>query len=194
VNKLSKTQRDQLLGIIIGAVALMAALWYLGVRTKQAELTRTEKKTAQMLDTLTQAEKVMRRGQEIADKLKAHATVLEKRESLLAPDRDAYYWIISTMNPFIASRKGVHLNKASQPDVSESGIIPNFPYKWATFHMEVTGFYHDVGKFLADLENGFPSFRVQNLTVSVNNGVGVEPESLMFAFDLVVPVKPSETK
>jgi Tfp pilus assembly protein PilO len=194
VNKLSKTQRDQLLGVIIGAVALMAALWYLGVRAKQAELTRTEKKTAQMLDTLTRAEGVMRRGQEIADKLQAHAAVLDKREATLAPDRDAYYWIISTLNPFIASRKGVHLNRASQPDVSEAGIIPNFPYKWATFHMEVTGFYHDVGRFFADLENNFPSFRVQSLAISVNNGVGVDPDTLMFTFDLVVPVKPSETK
>ncbi len=194
MNKLSKTQRDQLLAIIIGTVTLMAILWYLGVRTKQAELTRTEKKTAQMLDTLTRAENVMRRGQEIADRLQAHTAVLDKREATLAPDRDAYYWIISTMNPFIVSRKGVHLNRASQPDVTEAGLIPGFPYKWATFHMEVTGFYNEVGKFLADLENDFPYFRVQNLVISVNTAAGVEPETLGFTFDLVVPVKPSDTK
>jgi hypothetical protein len=183
-----------LLAILIGTVGLMAVLWYLGVRTKQAELTRTEKKTAQMLDTLTQAESVMRRGQEIADRLQAHTAVLEKREAMLAPDRDAYYWIISTMNRFIVSRKGVHLNRASQPEVSETGLIPNFPYKWATFHMEVTGYYNEVGKFLADLENDFLYFRVQNLTISVNTGAGIDPETLSFSFDLVVPVKPSDTK
>jgi Tfp pilus assembly protein PilO len=194
VNKLSKTQRDQLLGIVIGTIGLMAALWYLGVNAKQEQLSKTERKTAEVRDTLKRADDKIRRAQEVADQLQAHQAVLDRREAILAPDRDAYAWVINTINPFILPRKGVNISHYSQPEVSESGIIPAFPYKWATFHLEGTGFYYEFGRFFADLENDFPFYRVQNLAISANVGAGTDPDRLNFTFDLVVPVKPSETK
>jgi hypothetical protein len=183
-----------LIGIAAGTVVLMGVLWYVGVTAKQAELSKSEKNTAQMRDTLKRAEGTMRQGEEVANKLEARTALLDKRESLLAPDRDAYAWIISTINPLIQSRKGVKIHHYSQPDVNDLGIIPEFPYKWATFHLEGTGYYHDFGKFFADLENNFPSFRVQNLEMNVSTTFGAEPEKLGVVFDLVVPVKSSETK
>lgn len=194
MSKISKTQRDQLIGIAVGTVALMAVLWYIGVLPKQEELSKTEKSTAQMRDTLKRAESTMREGEEVASKLEAATLLLEKHESLLAPDRDAYAWIISTLNPFIQSRKGVKIDHYSQPEVSDLGILPNFPYKWATFHLEGNGYFHEFGKFFADLENNFPCFRVQNLEMGASTAAGAEAEKLNVTFDLVVPVKPSDTK
>jgi hypothetical protein len=194
MSKISKKQRDQLIGVAAGTVVLMGVLWYVGVTAKQAELSKSEKNTAQMRDTLKRAEGTMKQGEEVANKLEARTALLDKRESLLAPDRDAYAWIISTINPLIQSRKGVNIYHYSQPDVNDLGIIPEFPYKWATFHLEGTGYYHDFGKFFADLENNFPSFRVQNLEMNVSTAIGAEPEKPGVVFDLVVPVKSSETK
>jgi hypothetical protein len=147
-----------------------------------------------MRDTLKKAEGTMRNAEEISEKLGERTQLLEKREAMLAPDRDAYAWIISTINPFIQSRKGVNINHYSQPEVTDLGIIPEFPYKWAAFHLEGTGYYHDLGKFFADLENNFSFFRVQNLEMNAIVTLGAEPEKLNVSFDLVVPVKPSETK
>jgi hypothetical protein len=194
VNKISKTQRDQLVGIAVGTVVLMAILWYVGVTAKQAELSHTEKNTAQMRDTLKAAEGKIRLGEEVAGRLEARTQLLDKHEMYLAPDRDAYAWIISTINPFIQSRKGVNIYHYSQPEVADVGIIPEFPYKWATFHLQGTGYFHDFGKFFADLENTYPCFRVQNLEISASTTAGAEAEKLNVTFDLVVPVKPGETK
>jgi Tfp pilus assembly protein PilO len=195
VNKLSKAQREQLIGIAIGTVVLLAALWYFGVSAKQEELSKTENNTAQTQDKLKRAENTMRQGEEIADKLQAHRQLLDKREAMLAPDRDAYAWIISTINPIIQSRKGISYPfHYSQPELSDIGIIPGFPYKWATFHVEGSGFYHDLGKFFADLENNYPYFRIQNLEMSANVSTGAEPEKLNVSFELVVPVKASDSK
>jgi hypothetical protein len=194
VNKFPKKQREQLIGVAVGTVVLMAGLWFVGVTAKQDELSKTEKSTAQMRDTLKRAEGTMRQGEEVAEKLETRTRLLNKRESLLAPDRDAYAWIISTINPFIQSRKGINIYHYSQPEVSDIGILPGFPYKWATFHLQGTGYYQDIGKFFADLENSFPCFRVQNVELAVSAGVGTEPEKLSVGFDLVVPVKPSDTK
>lgn len=194
MNKITKRQRDQLIGIAAGTVALMGGLWYVGVTNRQAELSHTEKSTAQMRDTLRKTEGTMRLSQEISEKLETRLQVLQKREAQLAPDRDAYGWLIVVINDFIKSRKGVNIQHISQAEVSEVGIIPNFPYKWATFHLQGSGYYHDFGKFFADLENNYPSFRVQNLEMGGSTASGADAEKLGVQFDLVVPVKPSETK
>jgi Tfp pilus assembly protein PilO len=192
--KLSKAQKDQMIGIAVGTVAVLALLWFFGVAAKQDELAKTAKNTAHMRDTLSAAEAKIRQGEDIAMQLQAHVQLLEKREAMLASNIDPYSWIISTINPFIQSRKGVNIYHYSQPDVADAGIIPDFPYKWATFHLEGTGYYHDFGKFFSDLENNFPYFRVQNLIVSANTSGGGEAEKLSVAFELVVPIKAADTK
>jgi Tfp pilus assembly protein PilO len=192
--KLSKAQKDQLIGIAVGTVALVALLWYFGVVAKQDELSRTERNTAQMRDTLKAAETRIRQGEDIAGQLQARVQLLEKREGMLASNIDPYSWIISTINPFIQSRKGVNFYRYSQPVISDAGIIADFPYKWATFSLEGTGYYHDFGKFFSDLENNFPYFRVQNLSLSANASSAGDAEKLNVAFELVVPIKASETK
>jgi Tfp pilus assembly protein PilO len=191
VNKLSKAQRDQLIGIAFGTVALMAALWYFGVTAMQSDLAATQRKSTEMRQKLHDAEALMRRGDEISATLHSRSELLAKREAGLAPDRDSYAWLINTVNAFIQSRKGVNIDTYSQPEISDVGIIPRFPYRWATFRLKGTGYYHDFGKFFADFENAFPYFRIQNLNISANSGTGMEAEKLSVTFDLVAPVASS---
>jgi hypothetical protein len=191
VNKLTKAQRDQLICIAIGTVGLMAALWYFGVTAKQSELAVTRQKSAKMLQNLHDAEALIRRQGEIGATLTSRSELLAKREAELAPDRDTYAWLINTMNNFVQSRRGVNIDTYSQPEISDAGILPNFPYRWATFHLRGTGYYQDIGKFFADFENTFPYFRIQNPTLTANIGAGMEAEKLSVAFDLVAPVTSS---
>src|ERR1035441_9391205 len=110
MNKLSKTQRDQLIGIAAGTVALMAALWYFGVLAKESELKATRQKSADMQQKLREAEALMRREDDISGTLHSRSELLAKREAGLAPDRDAYAWVINTVKAFIQSRKGVTID------------------------------------------------------------------------------------
>jgi len=188
MNKLSKAQREKLIGVAVGAIAVMALLWYFGVNAKEEELSHTRDKTAQMEKRLRDAESLIRQGDAIGENLNHRAEILQKREAGLAPDRDTYIWIINTINPFIQSRKGVNIYSYSQPEFSDTGLIPGFPYRWATFHLKGTGYYQDFGKFFADFENSFPYFRIQNMDMSVNAGPGLEAEKLSVYFDVVAPV------
>jgi hypothetical protein len=192
--KLSKQQQERLGAIAFATVAIIAGLWYFGVMAVQAQLKRTRENTRAVQKTLKDAEVEMGRGQEIAAQLQARGELLAKREITLAPDRDAYAWVISVINPFIQSRKGVSIYSYSQPDVGEAGIFQSFPYKWATFHLKGTGYYYEFGRFFADLENEFPYFRVQNVMIASTSTPGVDPEKLSYTFDLVVPMTSSETK
>lgn len=192
--KLTKTQRDQIIGIAVATPIVIALLWFFVVQAEQEQLRATQKKAADIRTKLSQAENIMRQGEEIADRLQAHSSVLTNREATLAPDRDAYAWIIQTINPFILSRKGVSIYSYSQPDVTDLGLLSNFPYHWATFHLKGTGYYHDFGAFFADFENNFPYFYIQNLAISANAGPGTQPENLNFSFDVVTPMVASDTK
>jgi hypothetical protein len=188
MNKLSKEQREQLIGIAIGTVGLMAALWWFGVKSMQHDLAVTRQKSVEMQKKLHDAETLMHRGDEIGETLTNRSDILAKREAGLAPDRDTYAWLINTINGFIQSRKGVNIDSYSQAEISDAGMIPKFPYRWATFHLRGSGYYHDLGKFFADFENNFPYFRIQNLNLSVNVGPAMEPEKLSATFDLIAPV------
>lgn len=194
MNKLTKTQREQLIAIAIGAVMVLGALWYFGVTAKQKELIATRHKTEEMDKKLHDADALMRREGEISGTLQTRTDLLAKLEGELAPDRDAYAWLINTMNTFMQMHRGVNIETYSQPEVSEDGLIPKFPYKWATFHLRGTGYYHEWGKFFSDFENTFPYFRIQSPMLSANTGPGMQPEKLSVNFDIVAPVLSSDSK
>jgi hypothetical protein len=178
----------------MGTIAAMVALWYFGVTAKQGELAVTRQKSAEMLQKLRDAESLMRHADEINATLHSRGELLAQREAGLTPDRDAYAWLINTVNNFIQSRKGVNIDSYSQPEISEVGMIPKFPYRWATFHLKGTGYYHDLGKFFGDFENAFPYFRIQNPTLSANAGPAMEAEKLSVAFDIVAPINSSSSE
>ncbi len=188
MNKLSKTQRDQLMAMAMAVVLLMGALWYFGVTAKQDELKVTRNKTVEMEKKLRDAEDTMRRSDEVDSTLAARSGILAAHEASLPPARDAYAWVISTVNTFIQSHPGIHIDTYGQPDITDSGFIPKFPYQWATFRVKGTGYYQDAGKFFADFENAFPYFSIKNPNLSANTGSGLEAEKLSVTFDLVVPV------
>jgi hypothetical protein len=199
VNKLNKIQRQQLSAIAVGTIALLVALWFLFVTGEEKALSETKRKCVQTQDKLRNAEGYIRIGDDIANKLQARQQLLETREETLAPDRDAYAWILNTINPFIQSRSGVNIYFYSQPETNNpdnknAGMLPAFPYPWAKFRLNGVGYYHDFGKFFADMENNFPYFRVQNVSIGANTMASTDPEKLNFAFELVVPMKLSDTK
>lgn len=188
MNKLSKVQRERMIAVAVAVPILMGALYFYGITAQKAQLAKIAESTKGMDKKLHDAEVIMSRGEQIADELEARHAILQRRENTMSPDRDAYAWIIDTIKPFVQQHKGVGIYSYSQADFSDVGIIPNYPYHWATYHLKGTGYYYEFGRFFADLENSYPYFRVQNLQISPNTGPAVEPENLSYTFDIVSPV------
>ena len=86
------------------------------------------------------------------------------------------------------------LEDAHRPPVGRGdvGLLAQFPYDAALFSVRGSAYFHDFGKFLADFENEFPYFRVQNisLTAGSEGAVGTE-EKLFFKMDVVALIKPN---
>lgn len=195
MNKITKTQRDQLIGVVVGAIALMAALWYFVVLAQQRQLAAIQTNANKMNDTLRHADVMVRGGLLIGQELTNHLETLQKREADLAPAHDPYSWMISKVNQFLIPHKGVNLKSISSAEITDKGLLPHFPYEWATFHIKGVGYYREFGKFIADFENTFPYYRIQNIDISAA-GVGEDEEKLSYSFDIVTPLVPTgqETK
>src|SRR5688572_5986288 len=196
MNKLSKEKRDKLILVCVAIAGVLGALYtfVLGAQkdtlaTLQAAITGTKAK-------LEKAEVLVRSGDTIAARLDESKKLIESRQEKMAPPGQYYYWFLKLIDQF---RKDEKLDTGfimdiTQPEFVDAGILPKFPYKAASFGLRLNGHFHEVGKFIADLENQFPYFRVHNLRLvprasglsSVNSGLRQQPAA--------TPVESSEDK
>lgn len=194
MNNLPKAKRDQLILISVFTAGIIAALIFFVMDSQRVQLKQTAVKTETMRTKLTLADKLSREEPQLTERLQSTVKSLGTREALLAPERDTYAWLLQNMAQFLSTHRGAGITPAgiSQPDVTEAMLLPKFNYKAATFHVKANGFFHDFGRFVADLETEFPYVRVQNVDmVRVNGGALNDPEKLNISFDMVMLMQPS---
>jgi hypothetical protein len=180
-------------GVVLSTLTLIVAagIWWYGVMPMRADLLHTRQNRRAELKALVGVQALIDRAPEIGAQLQTRGELLAAREVNLAPERDTYAWMIEMIKPCIHSRDGFVIRGYAQPDFTDSGIISNFPYRFATFHLNGKGFYHDFERFINELESTRPYFRVQNVEFAGNPRTDIDSEKLDYRFDLVVPVAPS---
>jgi len=197
MNKLSKTKRDHLILVGIATAGVISALWFFVIGNQKEKLVEIENQTQLLLGRIGVAEKTLTDADKIENQLEASKQELAQREETLTPARDAYAWMLKTITRFSAPGQlpaGVGLNvQIKTPEFGEMVMIPKFFYKAATFHITGVGFYQEYGKFIADFENAFPYFRIQNLEIVPGTAPGTEAQKLSFNFDIITLVRPANS-
>ena len=170
MNKLSKEKRDKLILVCICCVAVVGLLYtfVLGAQKDKLALISTQISGAQ--SKLAKAETLMRSAEVIEANLAESRKSVEERQEQMAPQGQYYYWFLKLVDQF---RKDEKLDNGfivdiTMPEFIEAGLLPKFPYKAASFGLRLNGQFHDIGRFIASLENNFPYFRVQNIRLSPN--------------------------
>jgi hypothetical protein len=85
----------------------------------------------------------------------------------------------------------VDIPTIGQPAQTDCDLISNFPYKQIRFSLNGTAYYHDLGKFIADIENKLPHCRVLNLAADPVGSGAAGGERLNFRMDIVALIKPN---
>lgn len=194
MNKLSKEKQTQLAMVAIGTLVVLVGLYFAVVKSRQKELADTAKKTADTRQKVEQAEKTQKSAATLEADLETSSTQLKAIEDSMAQN-DLYAWMITKINDFTRT-ENVSIPNIDREIKGDVGSVPNFPYQAATFTVRGTGYFHDIGKFVADFENAFPFFRLQNLEITP----GVTPmgttttaetkEKLDFKLQIVALIKP----
>jgi Tfp pilus assembly protein PilO len=189
--QLPKEKRNNLVLVaLLTAIALgglgfgLIRFQYDSLKVIASETDDAGKKLHQMKDGIARADQIENELAEISKTLAA------QEENMVFGD--SYSWGLDMIRRVRAAYK-VDVPVINQPVPGESTLLPKFPYKQAAFTVGGTGFYHDVGKFIADFENQFPQIRVVNLSLDpISSLVAAEQEKLEFKMDVVALVRPNQ--
>ena len=189
--KLPKEKRNRLLLVALATLIAVVGLYFGLIQRQNENLTRLAQEKAAAAKKLQVVRDAIRRADQIKAELDEARTTLAGAESVIASG-DLYAWVINWLRQFKAPYK-VEIPQFSQLGVPmDVNLLPNFPYKQTTLTVAGTAHFHDLGRFLSDLENQFPHVRLLNLSLDVNAASSsVESETLSFRMDIVTLAKPN---
>jgi len=185
--KLSKEKRDQLILTGIGTLVVALAIWYLWISPRYTAIKNYTGQIGRQQDTLKDMADTISKAAAAADQLHDATNALVQAESDLASG-DPNAWIYDPIRHFKARYK-VDITVGNQAAVEDVDLITGFPYKQLRFGMSGTGYYHDLGRFIADFENEFPHARIVNLRIEPPSDA---TEKLNFRMDIITLVKQNE--
>jgi len=188
MKKLPKEKRNQVILVWLITVAVIAGWAFVvldyqmnGRLNAKLQLEKRVEQFKSMTNQLAQAEELQKKADEASYRL-------EIIESKMA-NGDTFTWALNTIRDFTKGRQ-VEIPQISQPAITDCTLLPGFPYQQAKLTVAGSAFYHDLGLFIADLENQFPHARISNLDIQPNT---TESEKLSFRFDISFLVKPEPT-
>jgi hypothetical protein len=191
LRKLPQEKRNKLIAVVLGTLVALAGLYFgliqyqeQGLQGLAQKKAAVEKRRQQVQDAIKSATKIE------ADLTNAKKALADAEVDIASGD--LYAWMMNWLRRFKADYK-VEIPQYSQLGLPmDVNLLPNFPYKQTTLIVSGTAHFHDLGRFLADLENQFPHVRLLNLSLDVNApSASVEPETLSFKVDVVTLAKPN---
>jgi len=188
--KLSKEKRQQLVVVVALTLGILGALGFFLIKGGYEKLNQLsyKKKTAQ--EKLEQMQKLVEHTKTVETVFAETQEALAEREKGMASG-DLYSWMHGALRKFQRGYKVEIPQIGAVSATTDMNLIPKFPYKQATLSVAGTAYYHELGRFVADLENTFPLLRIANLTLELNpTPTANERDKLAFKMDIVTLVKP----
>jgi hypothetical protein len=183
---LPKEKRNPFILVVAITAAILMLIWFGLLGSLSSTLARVESARKGAAAELQGIEKTVKNVNLTTNELAIATAKLAKAEEDMASG-DLYSWAYGTMRSFSKPYK-VEIPVIGHPAESEVDLIPAFPYRQMRFIVSGKGYYHDLGKFVADLENNFPHVRVTNLAVEPASGEG---EKLSFRMEIIALIKPN---
>ena len=146
------------------------------------------RKTVEAQETFDDIMKMIKLRDSTATDLTAVTNQIALSEADIASG-DVYSWTYDTLRRFKA-KYPLDIPNLGQPVISDVDLIGEIPYRQLKVSLSGSGFYHDIGRFIADFENNFPHIRVVNLSIIPGSNIpGTSAEKLTFRMDVIALVK-----
>lgn len=192
MNKLSKEKRNQLILVGLAFLIVVVGLWFSLIRYQQEHLSHLRSKQTSDEAKLAKIHNTIESSQSTEANLITVSNKLASQEQDMASG-DQYAWMVNFIRKFKQSYD-VDIPQFRPGGVSEENLLPNFPYKQVSVTISGTAYYFDLGRFVADFENRYPTSRILNLELAPASASRPEGrEKLAFRMEVVTLVKPSRT-
>lgn len=193
LSKLPKEKRDKVIMVWL-LVLMIVAAWSFVVLKWQLDLKHNAKQVLEKSRIQHEGmTKALKRKDQIAQEDEEAGNKLAALESKMVSG-DPFSSINTTLREFKQGRD-VDLPQISQPSIAENQLLPKFPYRQASVTVAGSGFYHDIGLFIADFENQFHFARIINLDITAGSSAAATPQDqgkLSFKMDIIFLMKPNQ--
>lgn len=179
--------------IKLGAItaAVLIAFWFLLVRPAQAQMNKKNLASQDFTKKISSKKEVIHKGSLVKTRLDDASRQLARVEEQMVSG-DTYLWIIKTLRDFEVPQR-LEFTKYDPPQFIQPVAAENLPYKTASFVVNGTAAFHDLGKFLSRFENIYPHIRVNRVDMEPASA-GTDPgDKLSFLIEFHVLVKPGAT-
>ena len=195
MEKTSKEKRNRISLVAAVSVIIIAGLWFALIRPQQAGLQESSEQTTKARDRVKDGLRRIEKASQTRAELENVTQKLKEIEEGMAPAYK-YSWFIQTIHSFRAPYRieRIAFNREQVDDVK---LLPNFPYRAATFSIRGVAYYHDLGSFISEFENHFPYFSLHNLVIDKQSmdpasiTTPEEQEKLAFKMEIVTLIKPA---
>jgi hypothetical protein len=187
MNRLSPEKRNHLILAAVGTVAALALIFFLVIRPQKDALVRIDRDKTAAVAKLQEIEEAIKKAPASESELANAIYSLSQAETDIASG-DPYAWVNDIVRRFKANYKGVDIPVIPLPVKGEVEVLTGIPYQQLKVTLNGTAYYHDLGKFVSELENTFPHVRVVNIMIEPA-GSGGDNEKLSFRFDFVALIK-----
>ena len=184
MKRLSKQKRDQLILVCVMTLAVLAAIWFLLIRSQQESLqSLRDAKAKKESDSGSMRDKVKSANAVKAQMDQVDAKLAEKEKDMVSGD--FYASLVNTVGKF-KTRYNLDIPQFSPAaSVTDCDLLPKFPYKQVRIVISGTGYYEEIGKFIADFENEYATSRLVNLELTPYAGPNDAKEKLTFRLEIV---------
>lgn len=180
-----KQRKVTLVGIVTGGA--LVGLWFGLLSGQYAGLDELANRIDAAQHKQNTAVKALDGAKQLEAELRAEAEKLALVEAGMASG-DLSAWVYNKVRQFKLPYR-VEIPQFSSIVEGETTLLPKFPYRQVTMTIGGTGFFHDIGTFVADFENQFPHMRVEKLELEPAPSLaGAEKEKLSFRMNVVVLV------
>jgi Tfp pilus assembly protein PilO len=189
MKRLPAAKRNQLIGVILATVACVALVYWFLINAENREIAKLVTESNKQRAELKAMKELITKTDATANTLAEISRQLNRAEEDIATG-DIYAWTYDTIRRFKANYR-VEIPSIGQPILGDVDLIQGFPYRQVKMSLNGTGYYHDLGKFVADFENTFPHMRMVNLGIEPSQTPGGLVERLNFHMDIIALVKPN---
>jgi Tfp pilus assembly protein PilO len=186
MNRLSKEKRNQLILVTIVVLAIVTGVWFSVIRSQQDSLRGLGAKRTEDMNKLAQIGETIKNSKSAEVELTSVSNRLIQAERDM-PSGDLYLSLVNTIRQFNRREYNVEISQFN-PNGSDMpvNLLPKFPYRQVSVSISGVGRYHDIGRFVSDFENRYPTSRILNLDLSPSSvGSADDREKLSFQMDVI---------
>jgi hypothetical protein len=168
MKNLNKAKRDKLVMVGLASGFILVGIWQFLIVPQFEVQNRLRLVKEKDRDTLRTMENEIKSVPVMEQDLAHRLPELEQKEIGIGSG-DPPLWGSGAFDLIRHTYTNVEFLSSSQvvgPDTNKWSIVPEFPYKQAVFSISGRAYYAELGRFVANFENQFPTIRLMNLEIS----------------------------